>query len=528
MQDYYNEQKKKEATCFKNGLFIFINKKEYLVKFRKKLFVFFITVGITSTLFPLFIVYHQASSIIHDEVKSKIISVVLLAKKTINTNAIKQIDRQRQLRDSSALEELKANLIEIRETNQRKDIYVESVYVLKKNRETGTYNYLINIGPDREVSSSLIGLPYVYDTKILDDLQIASIGETFSSIKNGNWISAYAPLFDNEGNKTAIVGLDVRYKEIDLEFKKLLFFSLMAFLICIFISIILSYFLSKKFSNSLVKLYTAVKKMGKGDFKTRSLINSKDEFNELSTAFNSMVSGLEERERLKLGFSRYVSQYALEKILKMENPIHLEGERKKVTVMFTDIRGFTRMSENMQPEEVLKILNEYFSVMIEIIFLYGGTLDKFMGDGMMLEFGAPLEDQFQELNAVKAAIHMHIELENLSTKWENEGKKRLEMGIGIHTGLAVMGSIGSDLRMEYTAIGDAVNVTSRLEGISKTTCVPIIISETVYLKVKNSVRCKSCNKVKLHGRTEEVKIFSVDPFDNKSLINKKYCQSVKN
>ena len=230
-----------------------------------------------------------------------------------------------------------------------------------------------------------------------------------------------------------------------------------------------------------------------------------------------MAQGLEERERLKVGFTRYVSQYALEELLKLDQPITLEGERKKVTVLFTDLRNFTKLSEHLPPEEVLKLLNEYYEEMIEVIFNYGGTLDKFIGDGLMVEFGAPLEDNLQELHAVLAAIHMQLHLEKLSDKWESEGKRRMLMGVGIHTGLAVIGNIGSEKRMEYTAIGDTVNVAARLEQATKKIDRHIIVSKTVYDKVKDHFIFEDLKEVAIPGRKGIIQSYALDPFNQKDL-----------
>ena len=333
----------------------------------------------------------------------------------------------------------------------------------------------------------------------------------------GTWLTGYVPIYDSDGNRIAILGIDVRTKEIYLELEKLLLYGLIAFVISIFVAVIFAYFLSKLVASSLSILCDTVKCIGKGDFSTRSCLNTRDEFNELSLAINNMTKGLEERERLKLGFARYVSQYALEELLKMDKPISLEGERKKVTLLFSDIRHFTGMAEELPPEEVLKLLNEYFTEMIEVIFNYGGTLDKFIGDGMMVEFGAPLEDKLQELHAVLAAVHMQLHLDKLCDKWEKEGRKRLIMGIGIHTGLAVLGNIGSELRMEYTAIGDSVNVASRLERFTKKIEKPIIVSKSVYEKVKDHFVFEDLKEIEIPGRKGIIQAYSLDPYAQKDL-----------
>jgi len=212
-----------------------------------------------------------------------------------------------------------------------------------------------------------------------------------------------------------------------------------------------------------------------------------------------------------MSFARYVSHHVMEDILKSETPLKLEGERKKVTILFSDIRQFTQLAERLPPEEVVHLLNEYFEEMIEVIFTYSGTLDKFIGDGMMVEFGAPLDDQRQEEHAIQAAIAMQKALHQLNLKWSKENRSIIEMGIGIHTGEAILGNVGSERRIEYTAIGDAVNVSSRLEQATKILDVGILISESTYLGAKDRFLFKDLGTMALPGRKEQIQVYTLDP-----------------
>ncbi|KAG6559751.1 Adenylate cyclase 1 [Candidatus Rhabdochlamydia oedothoracis] len=216
---------------------------------------------------------------------------------------------------------------------------------------------------------------------------------------------------------------------------------------------------------------------------------------------------LQERERLKVNFSRYVSDHVLQKILSSSKPTNLEGERRKITVLFSDIRQFTHLSESLPPEQVVALLNEYFKVMLDIIFEHKGTLDKFIGDGLMVEFGAPLDDEIQEKNAVTAAIAMQKALEKLNTTWKQPA---IQIGIGIHTGFAIVGNVGSEKRMEYTAIGDTVNIASRLEQMTKFTKRSILISEDTYQAIKEEFPAESLGPITLPGRQEPIRVYAIE------------------
>lgn len=216
--------------------------------------------------------------------------------------------------------------------------------------------------------------------------------------------------------------------------------------------------------------------------------------------FYRFVSEEKSKRRLARFFKSYVNGQVVKEILNSDKPIALEGKREKICILFSDIRGFTTYSENLPPEEVVKALNEYFSAMTEVILDNNGTVDKFIGDGLMAFFGAPLHIENPTLAAVKASIQMRLELKKLNKKWHSEGRAQLNNGIGLHTGYALVGNIGSAKKMDYTAIGDSVNTASRVEGVTKTVGVPILITQAAKDEVENQVICEAKGEVPLKGR----------------------------
>lgn len=481
------------------------------MKFRTKLFYTFISLGLISTLLTLIIIYGEASRLIFNEIRSKVLSLASNTVELIDPGTLQRYIASSGLDKGSDFQTLKREIFAIRDLNRRSDVFVQYVYILRKHEHSGDYYFVIDAVDDEKMTSNF-GDPFVPKIEILPSPKQPYVNQNINSdFGEGTSITAYAPIFDDQNKEIGLLGVDVQTEEIYLELEKLLLYGLIAFIIAIFVGIIFAYFLSKIVSSSLSVLCDTVKIIGKGDFSMRSPLHTKDEFNELSIAINSMAKGLEERERLKLGFARYVSQYALEELLQLDKPIKLEGERKKVTILFSDIRQFTTLAEKLPPEEVLKLLNEYFEEMIEVIFNYGGTLDKFMGDGLMVEFGAPLDDKLQEFHAVLAAIYMQKRLDILCRKWSRENRDQFSIGIGIHTGLAVLGSIGSERHMEYTAIGDTVNIASRLERLTKQLKKPIIISKTVYDKVENYFIFENLKETKIPGRVGNIEVYAIHP-----------------
>jgi adenylate cyclase len=268
------------------------------------------------------------------------------------------------------------------------------------------------------------------------------------------------------------------------------------------------FFLSHRVSKPLKELHTAVEAIGNGNFDTRLEISSRDEFGSVAKAINAMAAGLSERDRVKTAFARYVSHQVMDSILDSKVD-KLSGDRRRITVLFSDIRGFTTISEGLAPEKVVQLLNEYFEKMVEVVFRNKGTLDTFIGDGMMVIFGAPEDDEYQEENALKAALEMQSELRSVTEKWRPDGLN-LRIGIGINSGPAIVGNIGSSRRMEYTAIGDTVNLASRLESATKELGVGILISEYTHNALRGSFRFKNMGAVQVKGRVDPVLAYSVE------------------
>src|SRR5205085_7377699 len=172
---------------------------------------------------------------------------------------------------------------------------------------------------------------------------------------------------------------------------------------------------------------------------------------------------LAREEVARANYGRFLPEYVVKQILKNPDSFKLGGVNQTLTVIFADIRGFTRLSEHAPPERVVHLLNNYFTAMTEIIFAHGGTLDKYIGDGLMALFGAPTATPEDACNAVAAAVDMQREIKDINEELRSEGLSEIAIGIGLHTGVATVGYIGSERRSEYTAIGDTVNLAARLE-----------------------------------------------------------------
>jgi class 3 adenylate cyclase len=218
-----------------------------------------------------------------------------------------------------------------------------------------------------------------------------------------------------------------------------------------------------------------------------------------------------EAQRVKDVLSRYISRPVAEAVLQEQDAVPLgSGRRQRVTVMFTDIRGFTSLSERLPPEEVVAFLNTYFSRMVGAVFAFDGMLDKYIGDGMMAVFGAPIVHADHALRAVKAAFRMRQELEVLNGELKSRGQPPLAIGIGLHTGECIIGNIGTEQRLDYTAIGDTVNTASRIEGLTKEYGVDILVSAETWREVQMMVLSRPLPAVTLRGRSTPLDLYALE------------------
>ena len=219
------------------------------------------------------------------------------------------------------------------------------------------------------------------------------------------------------------------------------------------------------------------------------------------------IEDITEQSKIKNTFKRYVSKSVVDQLLDDDQKLNLGGEEREVTVLFSDIRGFTAMSEKMKPNEVVRTLNAYFSEMIDIIFKFDGTLDKIVGDELMVVFGAPISRDDDAERAVKTAIGMVESLKKFNKKRESKGKVPINAGIGINKGRVISGNIGSKDQMDYTVIGDTVNLGARLCSFAGP--LKIIISKSVKNEIGEDYKTRKLEAIKVKGKRKPVEIFKV-------------------
>jgi adenylate cyclase len=453
--------------------------------------------------------YREFSGMLRMEIHYKVRSIAFTAGSLLNPEALARI-RTPADQNSPDYAELIKTLRQVRNANRRKDTYVQRIFTLSvSSRDPSALQYGV------DTAESLENIHQVGDIYRLAGSPVT--GGLASLLPHTNvayeaWArfnTAYAPIYNHNRELVGVVAV-VDSEPLYGPLRELRPRILIPFGLSLRLALIFGTILAQHVTSPLYKMRTVIDSITRGNFDTTVPQFPGGEFAEMSKALTTMEAGLRERDTVKNAFSGYISRQVLDAVLSSGGVASLTGERRRITVLFADIRGFTTLSETMQPEEVVQLLSEFFDRMVDVVIRNHGTIDKFLGDGMMAIFGAPLTDPYQEEHAVRAALEMQAELRTLREKWQSEGRHPIRIGIGINSGNAIVGNIGSKEHMEYTAIGDMVNLASRLESESKTVGVEILVSDSTHDGTRPLFKWKEAGALHVKGREEAVQAYSVE------------------
>jgi adenylate cyclase len=286
-----------------------------------------------------------------------------------------------------------------------------------------------------------------------------------------------------------------------------LLYALAVLLVTATVSVAFGTRLATIMSRAIRQLQSAQKRLEQQNYLHVEVAPTGDELEDLALGFNVMVDRLKDADAMKATMGKYMARKVMAHILKEK--MSLGGERLPVTILFSDLRGFTGISERMDPQTLVGLLNEYFTEMVEAVLAEDGVVDKYIGDAIMVVFGAPEPEADDALRAVRSAVGMRRALARLNARLAERGIPALRTGIGIHTGEVVAGSIGHEEQRQYTVIGDAVNLASRLETATKDLGVHVLISEHTYEIVKDHIVGRAVKEITVKGRAQPVMTYEV-------------------
>ena len=282
--------------------------------------------------------------------------------------------------------------------------------------------------------------------------------------RGGMRISAFAPILDARGAAAAVLQVDYpvdfyfdRLRELDRTIA-------LGSIAGVLLSVVLAIVFARRLTRPIVALTGAAGRVAAGDLSQAPTVSSRDEVGHLTRAFNAMVEGLRQREIIRNAFGRYVSPEVASAVLESPDGLALGGRKREITVLMSDLRGYTRFAEHGDPAGVMAVLNDYLGKMAEIVIAHGGTINEFIGDAIFAVYGAPIEHADHAERAAATALAMQRAMDALNEASATRGRPRFEMGIGINTGEAVVGNIGSEQRTKYAVVGAAVNLAARVES----------------------------------------------------------------
>ncbi len=283
-------------------------------------------------------------------------------------------------------------------------------------------------------------------------------------------------------------------------------------ILLLIIAFVITICLSRLILNPLKNLTEASKRIQNGDYKSRVGIVTSDELGELADSYNDMADSLAEKEFMRDTFGKVVDPEVRDYLMSGSGRASLDealgGETREVTVLFCDIRNFTAMSEKMEAADVVKLLNRYFTELGKCITNHHGIINKYIGDAIMAIFGAPVISENSARDAFEAALDKRKALLDINESFKKEGLPQLSLGIGIHTGPVFAGTIGAANRMEYTVIGDTVNMSSRLESLCKTYKSDLLLSDAAARKLGDAENLTFVADAQIRGKTEAMKVYT--------------------
>ncbi len=272
--------------------------------------------------------------------------------------------------------------------------------------------------------------------------------------------------------------------------------------------IVLSILVARSISRPLRRMAAETVRVGQGNLDIDlSTIRSTDEVGQLARAFTAMTEGLKDRERIKDTFGRYLTQEVVKRLLDSKDGLKLGGETREISIMMSDLRGFTSLTSSMKPEDVIKFLNRYLGRMVDIILDHRGIIDEIIGDGILAFFGAPETLENHPELAVACALNMQIAMQEINAQNEADGLPHLEMGVAVNTGEVIVGNIGSEKRTKYGAVGSQVNFTGRVESF--TVGGQVLISRATYESISQKVNIRDAVDVEMKGVPGTVRLYDV-------------------
>jgi adenylate cyclase len=409
-------------------------------------------------------------------------------------------------------------LLRFRETASA-DSDIKSIYLLRPTAEPTRLRFVVDY--EKNGSSAMPGEAYNASEvpAMIQGFARPSVESTPVRDRFGITLSGYSPLQAKNASSVGVLGVDVDASRLDSIRSKVLRNTLLTFAFALLLLALIAIFVSRVLQAPLSSLYKATSSIALGDLTTRLNMQRDDELGLMAQHIDVMIDRLQDREFVRETFGRYMSSQIAAKVLSQRSGVVLEGEERVVSVVFSDLCGYSTISEQMSPSQIVGMLNQYLGAMNEIIDSHGGCVIEYVGDSIFAVFGAPYYKVDHAEQATRCALAMSECLEQLNCDWESSGLAQswhrsgissIDMRIGIHSGPVIAGNLGSKVRMKYSIIGDTVNVASRIESMNKVFGSRLVISRDVFTHLPHdlSQHFEDRGNALVKGREQPVRIYA--------------------
>jgi class 3 adenylate cyclase len=457
--------------------------------------------------------YERHKRELQDTVGTQLLNIARVAALLVDPSLHAEVQRNRAP-DSSAYRQLQAKLVSV----QNEVLLTTPIRTLVDFDPAARQAKIIMVsdGPGKP------GDGYPLADQLIDPLRwtfddgVARYTPIYTNAR-GIWITAFAPIVDAAGRVIAVVIVDYPveiYLDRLHEFRSTIVYASIVGAVG---TSILGLLFARRLTRPIRALTAGVTRVAAGDLSRALPVRSRDELGRLTRAFNQMLDGLRQRDFIRSAFGRYVSPEVAQQLLESPEGLRFGGEKRVVTVLMSDLRGYTRFAEQGDPARVMDVLNEYLARMTDIIVQYGGTINEFIGDAVFAVYGAPLAHADHAERAAASALGMQRAMAELNREHAASGLPRFEMGIGVNTGEAVVGNIGSEQRAKYAVVGSAVNIAARVEGA--TVGGQVFITAATYEAIKELADVGEPLRVEVKGLSEPLRLYDL------RALRGKYAQS---
>lgn len=460
------------------------------------------------------IFYDLAYSTEFEALQARIRSTVGILSRRVDPRVLDSIDRSKGMADP-VYRDFHDDFKAICKADP--DIY--TIYVLKRVQKELVF--VIDVSDDPQ-DSARPGERYRADEAVLETmkrgLETVTVEDEMTADKWGLSLGGYAPLRYGDGTSYGLVGVDVDASHIEDMSNRLVITTLLIFGAAAFALAMMAVLMGRRIKGPIQAIDLTARRIAGGDFDHELRLERKDEFGLMGHHFNTIAKSLKERDFLRDTFGRYVSPDIAKKVLQDRSAAALGGEEREVTVVFSDIEGYSTMTELIPPQEVLGMLNTYLGAMNEIIDEHSGCIIEFLGDAILAVFNAPNDVDRHADIGVRCALAMRDKLEALNREWESQpiaeiwrkaGKEKLKARVGIHTGRVVAGNLGSKTRMKYGLIGDVVNVAARIEALNKKLVTTLLVSDDTWHALGDDIKARATDRGEheVKGRSHTVRVW---------------------